>query len=329
MPRQWPRKASVTSPGHLASPPSRPRFASHLDGLRDRARRGRLITGKRFSRSAPWTGKRAATGDWGFNCVGHPRNPGTRGDVCERWLSRSPIETPSNQPLGGVDRGQMGRPMRTTLGRWGRIPTGTPAAARHLKRRPPISFSTPSRGWGPVCPRPRKTGPVFPNREKRDGEQEARGRARRQAGRTRRRGARGARRRAPRSDQGRPEGKAAKAARDGQTGRPAKANRAGRSGQARGPRRWEGCAWGSPKHRPPCAPVPGKPDQEQRPKPCRRRGRLRRPPSGSLPLASPPGQRPWRCLSAPRGLAKRTWGGNNWGWTTPLNVLPNAQRTNY
>lgn len=179
-----------------------------------------------------------------------------------------------------------------------------------------------------MCPRPRKTGPVFPNREKRDGEQEARGRARRQAGRTRRRGARGARRRAPRSVQGRPEGKAAKAARDGQTGRPAKANRAGRSGQARGPRRWEGCAWGSPSiaHR-----VPPSPEN-------RTKSNGKSPAVGAVGFAarllarsrSPPlrGQRPWRCLLAPRGLAKRAWGGNNWGWTTLLNVLPNAQRTN-
>jgi len=111
---------------------------------------------------SPSLGKRAATGDWGLNCVGHPRNLGTRGDVCERWLSRSPIETPSNQPLGGVDRGQMGRPMRTTLGRWGRIPIGTPPAREGTTsggRQSP--FRHPAEGGGPCARVPGKPDRFF------------------------------------------------------------------------------------------------------------------------------------------------------------------------
>lgn len=50
----------------------------------------------------PLLGKRAATGDWRLNGAGHLRNPGLRETVGERWLSRSPRETPT------ADRGRRG-----------------------------------------------------------------------------------------------------------------------------------------------------------------------------------------------------------------------------
>jgi len=204
----------------------------------------------------------------------------------------------------------MGRPMRTTLGRWGRIPTGTPPAREGTTsggRQSP--FRHPAEGGGPCARVPGKPDRFFLTGKSETVSKKPEGGPADRRDALGGEGARGARRGAPpRLVQGCPEGRAAKAARDGQTGRSAKANRAGRSGQARGPRRWEGCAWGSPKHRSPCAPVPGKPDQEQRPKPCRRHGRLRRPPSGSLPLAFPPGGNTHGGASRHRGGLPRACG---------------------
>lgn len=54
----------------------------------------------------------------------------------------------------------MGRPMRTTLGRWGRIPTGTPPAREGTTSGGRQSHFRHSQGWGHLCPRPRKTGPT-------------------------------------------------------------------------------------------------------------------------------------------------------------------------
>ena len=66
--------------------------------------------------------------------------------------------------------------MRTTLGRWGRIPTGTPPAREGTTTGGRQSHFRHSRGWGHLCPRPRKTGPrFFLKREKRAGEPKAEG----------------------------------------------------------------------------------------------------------------------------------------------------------
>ena len=172
--RRRPHRVSLPSQGPTATPPLVLCFAAHPDGLRDCARRARLIPGKRFSRSAPWTGKRAATGDWGLNCVGHPRNLGTRGDVRERWLSRSPIETPTTDcgrrgpGADGATHENHARPLGSYSHRHTRSRKAPQARAANLL------FDT--REGGGTCARvPGKPVRFFLKREKRDGEPKAEG----------------------------------------------------------------------------------------------------------------------------------------------------------
>ena len=191
----------------------------------------------------------------------------------------------------------MGRPMRTTLGRWGRTPAGTPAAARHHKRGPTISFSTPSRGWGPVCPRPGKPVRFFllgksVTVSKKAEVEPAAGGANSAAG-----GLGGARRCAPRSVQGRPEGKRPRAARTASRP-PADATPGRHVGTSARPSPLGRLRLGFTQARSHLCPRPRKTGQKQQ----QERGRLRRPPS-SLPLASLRGLGPLRCLAAPPGLA--------------------------
>lgn len=59
--------------------------------------------------------------------------------------------------MGGVDRGQQRRRCEPRWAVMGSYPTGTPAAARHSKRGPTISFFWPT--WvGGSCPATPKTG---------------------------------------------------------------------------------------------------------------------------------------------------------------------------
>lgn len=115
------------------------------DGLRDDARRGGFIALKRFS-SSPLGGERAATGDWGLNCVGHPRNSDARGDVRERWPGRSPIERPWAAWTGGSsgDAVNHARPLGSHSQRHTRSLKAPQARAEHL-------IPIPSRGWGPCA----------------------------------------------------------------------------------------------------------------------------------------------------------------------------------
>ena len=246
--------------------------------------------------------------------------------MCERWLSRSPIETPT------TDRGRRGPGADGATHENHARPLGSHSHRHTRSRKAPqaraanLLFDT--REGGGTCARvPGKPVRFFLKREKRDGEPKAEGEPAAGGAHSAAGGSGGAPWRPPQRFRGRPEGKRPKAARDGQ---PA-ATRGNTGATCRDKRADLAAGKAAPGLHP--RPISHLCPRPRKTGPTARATAKARPASpsacGSLPLAVPSGR--VRAIAVPPGtarLANGAGGGNNWGWTTHRSEQRNALQTN-